>query len=80
MMKYTHEVRHLHNVYAGLDLGVPGVFAPKKERLLSDENVRKIGDIIGCRHSRLKEMQDTCKYLNEMFGLDISCKFREGLS
>lgn len=61
-------------------LGITNVSVQKKERMISDEVMRMQGGTIACRYSRLNARQDACRQINEMFGLDISCEFREDLT
>ena len=61
-------------------LGISNVSFEKKERLLLDEVNRSQGSVIANRYSRLEERKSACKKINEMFGLDINCKFREDFS
>ena len=58
-------------------LGISNVSFQKKERLISDEVTRSQGGTIASRYSRLVERQKAADKINEMFGLDISVKFRE---
>lgn len=59
------------------DLGISNVSYQKKERLVSDEVVRNMGGTIASRYSRLEMRREACKKINEMFGLDIWCDYRE---
>lgn len=58
-------------------LGIPNVSITKKERLVSDEVVRNQGGTIASRYSRLNARQEACKQINDMFGLDVWCEYRE---
>lgn len=58
-------------------LGISNVNYQKKERLISDEVLRGQGGIIASRYSRLNARNQACEEINDMFGLDISCSFRE---
>ena len=60
-------------------LGVANVQTAKKERLITDEVNRSMGGVFASRLSRLNERQEACKKINEMFGLDISVEFNEGI-
>lgn len=57
--------------------GISNVNFAKKERLISDEVTRSQGGTIASRYSSLSMRQKACKEINEMFGLDISCEYRE---
>lgn len=58
-------------------LGISNVNIQKRERLLNDEVHRNMGATIASRYSRLEARRQACKKINEMFGLDISCDYRE---
>lgn len=58
-------------------LGVSNVNVIKKERLISDEVKRNQGGIIASRYSRLIARQQACEQINKMFGLNVSCEYRE---
>jgi hypothetical protein len=58
-------------------LGISNINVQKKERLVSDEVTRMMGGTIASRYSRLEMRRKACKKINEMFGLDIDCNFRE---
>lgn len=60
-------------------LGVANVQTNKKERLITDEVNRTMGGVFASRLSRLNERQEACKKINEMFGLDVSVEFNEGI-
>ena len=60
-------------------LGIANVQTNKKERLITDEVNRTMGGVFASRLSRLNERQEACKKINEMFGLDISVEFNEGI-
>lgn len=57
-------------------LGIVNNSLAKKERLITMEVENSNGDTYANRFSRLYERQEACKKINEMFGLDISCEFR----
>lgn len=59
--------------------GVPNVSIQKKERLITDEVNRTMGGVIASGYSRLTARKNACKQINEMFGLDVDCKIREGI-
>lgn len=58
-------------------LGISNVNTVKKERLITDEAIRNNGGTVASRYSRLEARRQACKQINEMFGLDIWCNFRE---
>lgn len=58
-------------------LGIMNVNSVKKERLITDEAVRNSGGTIASRYSRLEARRMACKQINEMFGLNIWCDYRE---
>ena len=58
-------------------LGISNVNITKRERLITDEVTRNQGGTIASRYSRLESRRQACKKINEMFGLDIQCDYRE---
>lgn len=58
-------------------LGISNVNMQKKERMISDEVLRNQGGVIASRYARLNARRQACDEINKMFGLDISCDFRE---
>ena len=58
-------------------LGISNVNITKRERLITDEVARNQGGTIASRYSRLESRRQACKQINEMFGLDIQCDYRE---
>lgn len=58
-------------------LGITNVNITKKERLVRDEVQRNQGGTIASRFSAEHERQEACKKINEMFGLELECRFRE---
>ena len=58
-------------------LGISNINTVKKERLITDEAIRNNGGTVASRYSRLEARRQACKQINEMFGLDIGCNFRE---
>lgn len=58
-------------------LGISNINITKKERLITDEVTRNQGGTIASRYSRLQSRREACKKINEMFGLDIWCDYRE---
>lgn len=60
-------------------LGVEGANTDKKERLISAEILRGMGDVEAMRFTRLTARQQACKEINELFGLDVDVTFRSGI-
>lgn len=58
-------------------LGISNVNITKRERLITDEVTRNQGGTIASRYSRLESRREACKAINDMFGLDIQCDYRE---
>lgn len=58
-------------------LGISNINVTKKERLVVDEVERLQGGTIASRFSRLLARQEACEKINDMFGLDVWCEFRE---
>lgn len=58
-------------------LGISNINITKKERLITDEVTRNQGGTIASRYSRLQARREACKKINDMFGLDIWCDYRE---
>lgn len=58
-------------------LGISNVSYQKKERMVSDEVNRSQGGIIASRYSRLESRRSACAQINRMFGLSVSCDYRE---
>lgn len=58
-------------------LGISNVNITKKERLITDEVTRNQGGTIASRYSRLESRKKACKEINNMFGLNIDCDYRE---
>jgi len=58
-------------------LGISNVNITKRERLITDEVTRNQGGTIASRYSRLESRRKACKMINNMFGLDIQCDYRE---
>lgn len=61
-------------------LGVLNVNFEKKERMTTYEVVRNSGETMANRYSRLNARRQACKQINEMFGLDIWCDYREDIT
>lgn len=57
-------------------LGVPNVNYQKKERLIKDEVLRGSGGTLASRYSRLGMRQQACEQINNLFGLDVWCEYR----
>ena len=58
-------------------LGISNINITKKERLITDEVTRNQGGTIASRYSRLQARRQACKQINDMFGLDIWCDYRD---
>ncbi|UWG67531.1 MAG: Connector [Bacteriophage sp.] len=58
-------------------LGISNVSYQKRERLITDEVARSQGGTVASRYSRLAMREQACDRINEMFGLDVSVKYRE---
>lgn len=58
-------------------LGISNVNIQKKERLISDEAIRSMGGVIASRYSRLNARREACDQINRMFGLNVSCDYRD---
>ena len=58
-------------------LGISNINIQKKERLITDEVTRNQGGVIASRYSRLEARRQACKKINDMFGLEIWCDYRE---
>ncbi|MBO7731580.1 MAG: hypothetical protein J6S67_03485 [Methanobrevibacter sp.] len=58
-------------------LGISNINVQKKERMISDEVMRNMGGTIASRYSRLNARRQACEMINNMFGLDMDCQFRE---
>lgn len=58
-------------------LGISNVSYQKKERLVADEVSRNMGGTIAARYNRLNERQKACKKINQLFGLETWCEFKE---
>ena len=59
------------------ELGISNISYQKKERLVSDEVIRNMGGTIASRYSRITMRRNACDQINDMFGLNISCDYRE---
>ena len=58
-------------------LGIDNVSFEKKERLVDKEAIMSAGGTLANRYSRLEARRQACKQVNEMFGTDIWCDFRD---
>lgn len=61
-------------------LGISNLQMTKKERLITDEVNRAMGGTIASRFSRLEARRQACNMINEMFGLNVQCNYREEMS
>ena len=58
-------------------LGISNINSVKKERMITDEVTRNQGGVVASRYSRLESRRQACRKINDMFGLDIWCDYRE---
>lgn len=58
-------------------LGITNISVPKKERMISDEVIRNQGGTVSSRFSPLIMRQKAANQINEMFGLNVQCIFRD---
>lgn len=58
-------------------LGISNINSVKKERMITDEVTRNQGGVVASRYSRLESRRQACEQINNMFGLDIWCDYRE---
>lgn len=58
-------------------LGISNITINKKERMITDEVLRNQGGTIASRYSRLEARRQACKKINNMFGLNITCDYRD---
>jgi hypothetical protein len=58
-------------------LGISNINITKKERLITDEVTRNQGGVIASRYSRLEARRQACQQINDMFGLELWCDYRE---
>lgn len=58
-------------------LGITNTSYQKRERLISDEVTRSQGGTLANRYSRLQTRQTACEQINNMFGLNMSCDFKD---
>lgn len=59
------------------EIGIPETNEDKKERLLTDEVNTNIIESLSKADMWLKELQEGCEKTRDMFGIDISVKWRE---
>lgn len=45
--------------------------------MITDEVTRNQGGVVASRYSRLESRRQACRQINDMFGLDIWCDYRE---
>ena len=57
-------------------LGISNFDMEKKEHLITDEISVEMGDIMSARFSRLAARKQACEKINNMFGLNIDCRYR----
>lgn len=58
-------------------LGISNINTTKKERMITDEVTRNQGGVVASRYSRLESRRQACRQINNMFGLEIWCDYRE---
>lgn len=58
-------------------LGISNSSLVKKERMVTDEVTMNLGGVIASRYSRLESRRQACEAINNMFGLNIECNYRE---
>ena len=58
-------------------LGISNINTTKKERMITDEVTRNQGGVVASRYSRLESRRQACRQINDMFGLDIWCDYRD---
>ena len=58
-------------------LGIANISFLKRERMIKDEVNRGMGATIACRYSPLGAREQGVKKVNDMFGLDISVRFKD---
>lgn len=61
-------------------LGICNVAIEKRAQIMRDEVLRSQGGTIASRYSRLTMREIAAQQINDMFGLNIKIKFRDGLS
>ena len=58
-------------------MGIPNVTFQKRERLISDEVNRSQGGVVAIQNSRLLTREKAAREINNMFGLNVSVRFRD---
>lgn len=58
-------------------LGISNINVTKKERMITDEVTRNLGGVIASRYSRLNARQQACEQINNMFELNVECRYRD---
>ena len=58
-------------------LGIMNVSFVKRERLVSDEVTRSQGGVFAAQHTKIGARKQACKQINNMFGLNVDCEFRD---
>lgn len=58
-------------------LGISNTNITKRERMVTDEVIRAQGGTIASRYSRLQMRRKACEEINAMFGLNVTCDYRE---
>lgn len=58
-------------------LGISNTNITKRERMITDEVIRSQGGTIASRYSRLEMRRMACEKINDMFGLNMGCDYRE---
>ena len=58
-------------------LGITNITYSKKERMITDEVNRMIGGTLANRYSRLLARQQAWDKINDMFGLNVSVRYRD---
>lgn len=61
-------------------VGVENSNQDKKERLVSDEVGSNYGNVETSRNIRLNSRKDACEEINDMFGLNVNCRFNSDLT
>lgn len=59
--------------------GISSVSIQKKERMIKDEMIASLGGVIASRYNRYSTRKKFCQEMKEVFGLDISVKFYDGI-
>lgn len=61
-------------------VGIENSNQDKKERLVSDEVGSNYGNVESSRNIRLNARKDACEEINNMFGLNVNCRFNSDLA